>query len=74
MSNLAAIGAFVWFIGIVVLIVNTVGDSSTLTVYHVDVLGLAMSVSGAILRVVRRLTSAGSDASVVRLVAAYAAA
>jgi hypothetical protein len=49
MSNLPAIGAFVWFIGLVVLIVNTIGDSGTPTVSHVDVLGLAMSVSGAIL-------------------------
>ena len=49
MSNLPAIGAFVWFIGIAVLIINTVGDSGTPTVTHVDVLGLALSVSGAIL-------------------------
>jgi len=48
-NNLPAIGAFVWFIGLFVLIVNTVGDSGTPTVSHVDVLGLAMTVSGAIL-------------------------
>ena len=49
MNNLSAIGAFVWFIGIAVLVVNTIGDSGTPTITHVDVLGLALSVSGAIL-------------------------
>lgn len=49
MSNLPAIGAFIWFIGLVVLIVNTVGDSGIPTVSHADMLGLAMSGSGAIL-------------------------
>ena len=49
MNTLPAIGAFVWFVGIFVLIVNTVGDSGTPTISHVDVLGLGMSVSGAIL-------------------------
>jgi hypothetical protein len=32
-----------------VLIINTVGDSGTPAITHVDVLGLGMSVSGAIL-------------------------
>ena len=49
MSNLSTIGVFVWFVGLVVLVVNTGGDSGTPTVSHVDVLGLAMSVSGAVL-------------------------
>ena len=49
MSNLPAIGALAWFLGIAVLIVNTIGDSGTPTVSHVDFLGLALSVSGAIL-------------------------
>lgn len=49
MNTLSTIGAFVWFIGLCVLIINTVGDSGTPTVSHVDVLGLGMSVSGAIL-------------------------
>jgi hypothetical protein len=49
MNSLAVIGAFVWFAGLVVLIINTVGDSGTPSVTHVDVLGLSMSVSGAIL-------------------------
>lgn len=43
------IGAYLCFIGLFVLIINTVGDSGTPTVSHVDLLGLAMSVSGAIL-------------------------
>lgn len=49
MNTLPTIGALVWFIGLCVLIINTVGDSGTPTVSHVDVLGLGMSVSGAIL-------------------------
>ena len=49
MNTLPMIGAFVWFIGLCVLIINTVGDSGTPAITHVDVLGLGMSVSGAIL-------------------------
>jgi hypothetical protein len=49
MTTLTTIGAFVWFIGLIVLIINTIGDSGTPTVSHVDVLGLAMTVSGAVL-------------------------
>ncbi|WP_168218418.1 hypothetical protein [Nocardioides eburneiflavus] len=49
MNTLPALGAVLCFIGLLVLVVNTVGDSGTPTVSHVDVLGLAMSVSGAIL-------------------------
>jgi hypothetical protein len=49
MNNLPVLGAFVCLIGLFVLVVNTVGDTGTPTVSHVDVLGLAMSVSGAIL-------------------------
>jgi hypothetical protein len=49
MTSLPAIGVFVWFVGLAVLIINTVGDSGTPTVSHVDVLGLGMIVSGAVL-------------------------
>lgn len=49
MHTLPTIGAFVWFMGLCVLIINTVGDSGPPTVSHVDVLGLGMSVPGAIL-------------------------
>lgn len=40
---------FVWLAGLCVLILNTVVDSGTPSVSHVDVLGLGMAVSGAIL-------------------------
>ncbi|MGN6574722.1 MAG: hypothetical protein ACTHKG_03465 [Nocardioides sp.] len=49
MNTLPAVGAFVFLLGTLILIINAVGDSGTPTVTHVDVLGLAMSVSGAIL-------------------------
>jgi hypothetical protein len=49
MSNLPAIGKYMWGMGMLMLIVITIGDARTPTVEHVDVLALAMSVSGAIL-------------------------
>lgn len=49
MRTLAGIGAATWLTGIVVLVFNAIGDSGTPTITHIDTLGLAMSVSGAIL-------------------------
>jgi len=49
MRTLSGVGAVIWFVGLVVLAINALGDSGTPTLTHIDTLGMAMSISGAIL-------------------------
>lgn len=42
-------GSLLSFIGLVVLVINAIGDSGTPAPSHVDTLGLAMAISGSIL-------------------------
>ncbi len=48
MDIIPGVGPLEWALGLLVLVVNAVGDSGTPELTHVDTLGLAMAVSGAI--------------------------